>query len=56
MENNIAVFTNLDHLAKEIVSGAGLSHKEIIDFFETIDGMVGDSVFTDMVLERFKNL
>lgn len=56
MENNIAVFTNLEHLAHEICHGAGLSNEEIVDFFELIDGERSDSVFTEMVLERFKDL
>lgn len=54
--NHIAVFTNLEWLATEIVSGAGVSKEEIVDFFELIDTEMGDSVFTDMVRERFKDL
>lgn len=55
-KNNIAVFTNLDHLALEIASGCGISYREIVDFFEEIDAQIGDSVFTDLVRERFKTL
>jgi len=54
--NDIAVFTNLDSLAREIVKGAGIDYITIVDFFETIDIHIGDSVFTDMVRERFRDL
>ena len=54
--NKIAVFTNLEYLATEFIAGAGLSHDEIIDFFEMVDAGIGDPVFTQKVLERFKQL
>lgn len=54
--NVIGSWTSLERLAEEITDGAGISSHVIVDFFELIDMHMADSVFTDMVRERFKDL
>ncbi len=48
-KNNIAVFTNLEALAFEIVHGAGAEYTEVVDFIQKIDEEVADSEFTDQL-------
>ncbi len=55
-DNNVAVFTSLERIAKELVFGSGVSQPDLVDFFELIATHVGDSVFIDMVLNRFNEL
>jgi len=54
--NIVASWTNLETLSYEIVKGAGFDKEVIVDFFERIDQHMADTVFTDMVRERFKDL